>query len=127
MKVTSSHSVAQNPVDMPGSKGCHVRWLIGKPEEAPHFAMREFQVDPGGHTPRHHHPYEHEVYVLQGEGVIYEDDTPHSIQSGDVILVRADEVHQFCNVSEKPFRFLCMIPNAAYELPITMLPECGPQ
>ena len=127
MEVTPSHSVDQTPVDMPGSKGCHVRWLIGKSEEAPHFAMREFQVDPGGHPPRHHHPYEHEVYVLQGQGIIYEGDTPHPIQSGDVILVRPDEVHQFRNVSENPLRFLCLVPNSAYELPVTMLPECGPR
>jgi len=102
-----------------------VRWLIGKPDDAPNFAMREFQVDPGGHTPRHHHPYEHEVYVVEGQGVIYEDDTPHPISAGDVILVRPDEVHQFRNESDQPFRFLCLIPNAAYDLPITQAPECG--
>ncbi len=87
--------------------------------------MREFQIDPGGHTPRHHHPYEHEVYVLQGEGVIYEGDSAHRITAGDVILVRPDEVHQFRNESREAFRFLCLIPNAAYDLPITEAPECG--
>ena len=125
MKVTSTRSIQQTPVDMPGSTGCHVRWLIGKPEDAPNFAMREFQVDPGGHTPRHHHPYEHEVYVTEGQGVIYEGDTPHTIKAGDVVLVRPNEVHQFQNHSDTPFKFLCLIPNEAYDLPITMAPECG--
>lgn len=125
MKVIPCTAVQQKSVDMPGSSGCHVRWLIGKPDDAPNFAMREFQVDPGGHTPRHYHPYEHEVYVVEGQGVIYEGDTPHPISAGDVILVRPDEVHQFRNESDQPFRFLCLIPNAAYDLPITQAPECG--
>ena len=125
MKVTPSNAVEQQPVDMPGSQGCHVRWLIGRPDDAPNFAMREFQVDPGGHTPRHFHPYEHEVYVVEGQGIIYEDDKPHPISAGDVILVRPDEVHQFRNDSDQPLRFLCLIPNAAYDLPVTAAPECG--
>ena len=125
MKVTSYSSVEQNVVDMPGSSGCHVRWLIGKPDEEPNFAMREFQVEPGGHTPRHQHPYEHEVYVVEGQGIIYEGDVRHPISAGDVIFVRPNEVHQFRNESDQPFRFLCLIPNTAYDLPITQIPECG--
>lgn len=125
MKVTNLTQIHQKPVEMPGASGCHVRWLIGREDQAPNFAMREFQVDPGGHTPRHHHPYEHEVYVVEGEGIIFEGDTAHSIKAGDVILVQPDEVHQFRNESDRPFRFLCLIPNAAYDLPITQAPECG--
>ena len=125
MKVTSASNVEQKPVEMPGASGCHVRWLIGQEDAAPNFAMREFQVDPGGHTPRHHHPYEHEVYVVSGEGIVVEGDSEHRISAGDVILVRPDEIHQFRNESGEPLRFLCLIPNAAYELPVTVAPECG--
>ncbi len=125
MKVTRGADVEQKPVEMPGSSGCHVRWLIGKADNAPNFAMREFQVDPGGHTPKHHHPYEHEVYITEGQGTILEDGVAHSVKSGDVILVQPNEVHQFRNQSDAPFKFLCLIPNAAYDLPITQAPECG--
>ena len=125
MKVTHRDNVPQKPVEMPGSSGCHVRWLIGKEDNAPNFAMREFQVDPGGHTPRHFHPYEHEVYVVQGQGTIFECDTQHPIKAGDVILVSPNEVHQFRNDHDQPLKFLCLIPNSAYDLPITQAPECG--
>ena len=70
MKVTSCQQVTQKPVEMEGASGCHVRWLIGKEDRAPNFAMREFVVEPGGHTPRHHHPYEHEIYVVAGQGTV---------------------------------------------------------
>ncbi len=125
MKVTAAQNVNQKPVDMPGARGCHVRWLIGREDDAPNFAMREFQVDPGGHTPRHFHPYEHEVYVVSGEGTVVDGDTEHTISTGDVILVRPNEVHQFRNDSSQPLRFLCLIPNVAGDLPVTQVPECG--
>ncbi len=66
MKVHHLEDVASVPVDMPGSTGCRVRWLIGEREGAPNFAMRQFEVEPGGHTPKHSHPYEHEVFTSKG-------------------------------------------------------------
>ena len=62
------HEVPANEVTMEGAAGCRVRWLIGEGDKAPNFAMREFEVAPGGHTPKHFHDYEHEVYVLAGKG-----------------------------------------------------------
>ena len=32
--------------------------------------MRQFELAPGGHTPRHTHAHEHEVFVLEGAGVV---------------------------------------------------------
>ena len=37
---------------------------------APNFTMRHFEVAPGGRTPFHAHPWEHEVYVLSGTGKV---------------------------------------------------------
>ncbi len=110
---------------MEGTSGCSVRWLIGKSDGAENFAMRQFEVAPGGFTPRHSHPYEHEVYVLEGQGIVVEGDTQHEIKSGDVIYVVPDEIHQFKNESESPLKFLCLIPNSAMDKPITVEPECG--
>ncbi|MGI9516462.1 MAG: cupin domain-containing protein [Pirellulaceae bacterium] len=125
MKVTSCQQVDQKPVEMEGATGCCVRWLIGREDNAPNFAMREFEVAPGGHTPRHHHPYEHEVYVVAGQGTVIEGETQHAIRAGDVIFVKPDEVHQFKNNGDQTLKFLCLIPNTAYELPVTAAPECG--
>jgi quercetin dioxygenase-like cupin family protein len=125
MKVQPSQNVAQKPVEMEGSHGCRVRWLLSESDGTPNFAMREFEVAPGGYTPRHSHPYEHEVYVLAGEGVVYEGDSPHAFNAGDVILVNPDEVHQFRNTGASPLKFLCLIPNDATKTTVTVAPECG--
>ena len=125
MKVNSYESVQQQPVEMDGAHGCKVRWLIGEKDGAPTFAMRQFEVAAGGHTPRHSHPYEHEVFVLQGSGVAVEGDTEHPLQAGDVIFVAPDDIHQFRNTGDTPLKFLCLVPNSAASKPVTVAPECG--
>ena len=125
MKVQPSHSVQLQQVTMEGSSGCQVRWLLSSTDGAPNFAMRQFEVAPGGFTPLHHHPYEHEIYVVEGQGEVYEGGTPHTISAGDVVLVTPNEVHQFKNNSDKPFKFLCLIPNSADNRPGVQQPECA--
>ena len=64
MKVTACEQIQAAPVEMEGAAGCRMRCLIGPDDGAPGFTMRQFDVAPGGHTPRHSHTYEHEVFVL---------------------------------------------------------------
>jgi quercetin dioxygenase-like cupin family protein len=125
MKVNPSSAVPQQPVEMEGAHGCHVRWLLGEKDGTPNFAMRQFEVAPGGYTPRHSHPYEHEVFVLEGEGVVIEGDQPHRLSTGDVVFVQPDEVHQFRNTGAGPLKFLCLVPNSATGKKVTVAPECG--
>ena len=125
MKVHHVESIEQKPVDMEGAAGCKVRSLLSESDGTPTFAMRQFEVAPGGHTPKHHHPYEHEVFVLEGSGVVLEGDVEHPLAAGDVILVSPDDVHQFRNTGDSPLRFLCLIPNSATGKAVTVVPECG--
>ena len=125
MQINKTDSVEQKAVEMPGAEKCKVRLLLGKNVEAPNFAMREFEVEVGGYTPRHSHPYEHEVYILAGDGIAVEGEQEHVIQSGDVIFVAPDDVHQFKNTGDQPLKFLCLIPNSAMDQPVTLAPECG--
>ncbi len=125
MKLVQIDGVEQKNVEMQGAEGCKVRWLIGKQDGANNFSMRQFEVAPGGFTPKHSHPYEHEVFVLEGQGTIREGETLHEIKTGDVIYVAPDEIHQFVNTGDSPLQFLCLIPNSAMGRPVTLAPECG--
>jgi quercetin dioxygenase-like cupin family protein len=125
MKVNHHLDVPSEPVVMEGASGCRVRWLVGKSEGAPNFAMRQFEISPGGFTPRHSHPYEHEVFVLEGTGVVLENDIEHRLQAGDVIYVAPNEVHQFRNTGRTPMTFLCLVPHVPEGTPVTVAPECG--
>lgn len=125
MKLNHFEEIEQTPVEMPGAEGCRVRWLIGTGDGAQNFSMRQFEVETNGFTPRHSHPYEHEVYVLEGIGTVLEGDIEHKIESGDVLFIGPDEIHQFKNAGDTPLRFLCLIPNSALDKPINVTPECG--
>lgn len=125
MKVSHCDDVPSQPVEMEGATGCTVRWLVGQPDGAPNFAMRQFEVAVGGHTPKHSHPYEHEVFVLEGEGVVLDGDTQRPLKGGDVVYVAPDDVHQFRNTGDAPMKFLCLVPHSAATGKVTIAPECG--
>lgn len=125
MKIAHYEQVAQAPVTMEGSSGCQVRWLVDESTGAPNFAMRQFEVAPGGYTPRHSHPYEHEVFVLEGEGTVSAGDQEYPLRPGAFVLVTPDEVHQFRNTGDVPLKFLCLVPNSSAALPVTVAAECS--
>jgi quercetin dioxygenase-like cupin family protein len=125
MKIANIQDVESKPVEMEGARGCSVRWMLGRQDGAPNFTLRHFEVEPGGYTPRHFHPYEHEVYVLEGNGVVYENDHSHPLRAGDVVLVKPDEIHQFRNTGDTTMKFICLIPNSAADQKVTVAPECG--
>lgn len=92
------------------SKNLKVRWLITKETGAENFAMRLFEMGSGGHTPLHSHDWEHEVFILEGEGLVVGGEEKKQLKAGEVIFVPANELHQFKNNSENPVKFLCLIP-----------------
>lgn len=111
MKICQSDTIADQEMTMPGAEGVRMRVLLGMQEEAPtNFVMRKFDIEPGGKTPHHHHPYEHQIYILEGEGIAMEGDTERAFSAGDCIFVPGDQVHQFRNTGDKTLRFLCLIP-----------------
>lgn len=125
MQVKHSAEVEAHEVEMEGASRCKVRWLVGERDGAPTFAMRQFELAPGGHTPRHYHPYEHEIYVLDGEGVVVDGDRQRKLKAGDVVFVEPNDVHQFRNTGTDVLKVLCLIPNSAAGKHVTAVPECG--
>lgn len=84
--------------------------LIGAEENSPHFHMRYFAVQPGGHTSLDQHPHDHGVYVLHGRARVRLGDEEHELHAGDVVYIPGNEVHQFFTLGEEPFGFLCVVP-----------------
>jgi quercetin dioxygenase-like cupin family protein len=103
--------VAPDPVGEEGASGLTVRWVITEDDGAPNFSMRVFEIEPGGYSPFHSHPWEHEVFVLKGNGALMHHGEAVPISEGDVMFIAADEEHQLRNTSEDAFEFICLIPN----------------
>ncbi len=113
------------PVDMEGASGCRIRCLVGPEDGAPSFSMRQFEIEPGGHTPLHQHAHEHEVFVLEGSGVVLEGDREHPLAPGSVVFVPPNEPHQFRAVGPGPMKFLCLIPHALRDMSGPCAAACG--
>lgn len=88
-----------------------IRWVINRSDGAPHFAMRVIEVKPGFNTPYHTHDFEHEVYVLEGKGVVKSAGAETPIQEGSVVFVAPGEEHGFYNRGNDILRFICVIPH----------------
>ena len=93
-----------------GIKDTKVRWLISKNDGAKNFAMRIFEIQPGGHTPLHQHNWEHEVFVLEGNGVARDREKQESFKQGDIFFIPPMEWHQFVNTGKEILKFICLIP-----------------
>lgn len=84
--------------------------LIGLDEHSPHFHMRYFAVQPGGHTSLDQHLHDHGVYVLHGRALLQQGEERHELRPGDVVYIPGNEVHQFFTLGDEPFGFLCVVP-----------------
>jgi len=113
MLVRNIDEVGRTPVAMEGAEGVTMAVMVGRADGAPHFALRQFEVRPGGHTPRHSHDYEHEVFVVSGSGTVLLEGSERALRAGDVVYVPANAEHQFRAddaESDTGLRFLCLVP-----------------
>lgn len=91
--------------------GTRMRWLIDDARDgAPFYALRMVEIDPGGHSPHHQHPYEHENFVVEGRGRVFISGEWHELKPGDVVFVPPGVEHEYANAGDGTFKFLCGIP-----------------
>ena len=90
-----------------------IRWLISSRDGAPTFSMRFFEVGVGGSIHPHHHPWEHEIFVLSGEGRIRIGSTWYRVSGGMFIYIPPNVEHEYVNTGGEALKFLCLIPNEA--------------
>ena len=113
MIIKHPQNVPAIDVTMEGAKDVKVRVLLGPADQAPTFAMRIFELAPGGHTPYHEHPFEHEVVILSGDIAIVNPEGDKPVHVGDVALIAPMDTHQFKNRSERDnASFMCLVPIA---------------
>jgi len=111
MKVGHYREIPPSPAGEEGASGITVRWVISEKDGAENFSMRVFEVEPGGCSPCHSHPWEHEVFILEGRGTLVEGGKNVHFSKGDVIFIPPGKEHQLKNSSKEPLAFICLIPN----------------
>jgi quercetin dioxygenase-like cupin family protein len=103
--------VKEDVPSLAGTKGCTVQWLISKEQGAKRCAMRLFTLQPGGTIPLHEHgDTEHEIYIIEGKGLLEDGREKIPVRSGDVLFIPAGEKHSFVNQTQQTLKFICVIP-----------------
>ena len=110
MKHVHYTDVEEEILTAEGVKDATIRWLITKKDGAKNFTMRLFEIQPGGHTPLHQHDWEHEVFIVKGNGALQDKNKAYAFKQGDVIYVPPMEWHQFANTGNDVLQFICVIP-----------------
>lgn len=125
MKIVHCEQVELGPMHVEGSENCQMCCLIGPDDAAPSFSMRLFEVATGGHTPKHTHAHEHELFILEGTGIALEGDREHAIRPGTAVFVPPNQLHQFRNTGSGPMKFLCFIPHPLRGVREFCVAACG--
>ncbi len=91
-------------------EGVWIQWLIHKGVGAKRYAMRRFVVKRQGKIKRHSHPWEHEIYVLSGSGIVGVGDKEYRLSEDMVAYIPPNVPHWYVNDSDEDWIFLCIIP-----------------
>ncbi len=116
MEIKQYPSVEATHFNNDVAKGVAGRVLIGKADGAGNFCMRMFEIAPGGHTPKHSHQWEHEMFYHAGQGEVYGNGQWNPVKAGSVVFVPGGEEHQIRNTGSTPLTLVCLVPSFAPEL-----------
>lgn len=93
-----------------GREGVAIRWAIGQNVNAPNFILRVIEIQPEASTAYHQHPWEHEVFILEGQATVRGANGEVLAGPGTCVYVAPNEWHQFLNAGKGLLRFICVIP-----------------
>ena len=60
--------------------------------------------------PHRHLDMEEAIFVLEGEGRVFHDNTSDEIRKGDLILISKKERHMLVNATNERLRVICFFP-----------------
>ena len=111
LKQKNIKNVHLEDVSMYESTGTSIQWLWGKKDGVTRFALRRFKISPKGMIGLHNHLEEHEIYILEGEGIVFNESGDETrVQPQDTLYIPPNEPHGYRNLGEKDLIFLCIIP-----------------
>jgi len=116
MKIINYTDIEPTLFDNGAAKKVAGRVALGKADGADNFCMRVFEVEKNGHTPRHTHEWEHEIFFHSGIGEVLSEGKWTKVFPGTALLVPGNEEHQIRNQEDAPLVFVCLIPAGIEEL-----------
>ncbi|MFH2057039.1 MAG: cupin domain-containing protein [bacterium] len=111
MKIRDYHKIEQRAAyPREGARGVGLRVAIAKEDGARDLAMRVYELDPGGFTPLHSHPWEHAVFIVRGSGKIFDGKKECRLEQNDCLYIAPDEKHQITNTGDQTMLVISVVP-----------------
>jgi quercetin dioxygenase-like cupin family protein len=73
--------------------------------------MRIMKIEKDGYSPYHRHEWEHENFILNGEGILRTEEGNIPVKKGDVIYIPPNELHCYVNRGNSNLEVMCIIPS----------------
>jgi quercetin dioxygenase-like cupin family protein len=108
--VGNKAGIDAKPMTGDGIEGVAKRVLVSPEDGWDGWVMRLFDVEPGGHTPKHAHDWPHINFVASGSGVLLLDGKEHTLEAGSYAYVPSNREHQFRAAPEASLSFICIVP-----------------
>ncbi|MTI67687.1 MAG: cupin domain-containing protein [Firmicutes bacterium] len=115
MIVSHENEVKGVKIENQEVKNTVMKALITPNEGWDSHAMRIFELEKDGHTPRHNHPWPHINYIVEGKGTLFLEGEYHKLKAGSFAYVPSGKMHQFKNTSEDNFKFICIVPKEGHK------------
>jgi len=103
------------PITSSEALNASMKVLVSPTEGWLDHVMRLIEVAPGGHTPKHQHPWPHINYVVGGIGELMIAGVSQKVGSGHYAFIPENTLHQFKNAGVEPFSFICIVPKEGHK------------
>ena len=91
-------------------EGVSRRDVLTAEDGVPLVCMQVIEISTHASTASHYHPWEHEIFIVFGKGIVVGEHGSTPIGEGNVVFIPANETHCFVNTATDVLRYINVEP-----------------
>lgn len=115
MIVGNFNDLIATAINSTEAKNASMKVLVAPEHGWEGYVMRVVELEADGYSPKHQHDWPHINYIIEGKGTLQINEDINPLSSGSYAYVPANTLHQFKNVGDTPFKFICIVPEFGHK------------
>lgn len=115
MFINDMDHIQAKEITAPSALYASMKVLVGPDQGWDSHVMRAIELETGGYSPKHEHPWPHINYVIEGEGILSVGGEEKEIKKGSIAFVPPGQLHQFKNTGKEKLAFICIVPKEGHQ------------